>query len=464
MERGASAIVVVISVLALARDASAASPVPDPRTEMDVERRPQPAPDDAPEPAQSTVELPGARFGTAGQLALTGAYGASISQTTFHSGATFVDFTIAPGIDWFVVDHLSIGVNGSYGHVDAQGFLSDGSTGRTTGTSWSGGARVGYDIPLGRWSSWYPRFTFAYDDASYDTRFVEFRASPQAAAPAWLPFHSSSKGARVELFAPILLHVRNHLFVGFGPDVSHSFAGVNASAPAATTGGTTSLSAALVVGGYFGGRRGRAPEADASPPETGQTPARFGELGTWAISAESSVSTSYAFADRSSYWAGGVRLAPTVDYFFTHHVAAGASLVISDGRSRVYDIPTGQAAENVSTRLGAGVRLGVSGNLASWLSVFPTGEIDVARADDGRAVSGQGAEHARTQASVSLFVPLLFHVTQHLFVGVGPHASADILSSRDDGVENKGVFIGASAVVGGWFKAPLTGAKPERSL
>jgi len=449
--------------LAIAPDVRAGSPAVDPRASIDVERDP-PAPveDEPTGPSLPTVELSGPRFGTAGQFVLTGAYGASLSQTTFQSGASYLDFGITPGIEWFVIDHLSIGVNASYRHVDDQGFFSDGSTARETGWSWSGGGRVGYDIPLGRLTSWYPRFSLDYAESAYDTRFIEFHQNPTRRPPTWTPYHVSSKGPAMELFAPLLLHVRNHVFIGFGPNISHSFANVDASTAAGSTGASTRVSASLVVGGYFGGRRDAEPAASTEVPQLEGRPARFGEDGTWVFSAESSLSGSYTIADRVSYWSGGIRVAPTVDYFVTDHVAVGASLLISNARSRTYDVPSGLASENVTTRLGGGVRVGLSGNLASWISIYPTAEFDLAHGEDGQDILGQGSDHGHALASFAGFAPLLFHLSQHFFVGVGPRVSADVINSRD-GTDNKGAFIGVSALVGGWVKAPLGSAKKKNA-
>ena len=136
------------------------------------------------------VELPGARFGAAGQVVLTGAHSASLGQTSYKSGASRLGYRISPGVDWFVVKNLSLGADASVAHFDDVGFLSDGSTARDVGSSWSVGARVAYNVPLGAWASWYPRVTIGYEETTSDERF--------------------------------------------GPDVFHSFAGEHASAPGAS--------------------------------------------------------------------------------------------------------------------------------------------------------------------------------------------------------------------------------------
>jgi hypothetical protein len=397
------------------------------------------------------VDLPAARFGAPGQFVLTGGHSASAGQTTFKSGASRLGYSFSPGIDWFVIRNFSLGAEVAISHFDDVGFFSDGSTVRDVGSSWSVGGRVAYNIPLSAWASWYPRVTVGYEESKSNTRFVEFHDAPQQGAPAWSPFHTSRQSATAQLFAPLLLHLRSHVFVGFGPSVVHSFAGEQTRAPGAATGATTRLGAGLLVGGYFGGPPEPLPE-DARPELSGVAPAQFGEAGVVTISAESALSGHYSFDDKTSFWSGDLTLAPSVDYFFTDLVSAGASIVLSDARARGYDIPTGKAYESVETQVGGGARIGINGRLAWWLSVYPRAEVDILHVDRGSAVSGQGAEHDTVKATASLFVPLVFHLSQHLFVGVGPKASADILSKRDDGLENQAAFIGASALVGGWWK------------
>jgi hypothetical protein len=60
-----------------------------------------------------------------------------------------------------------------------------------------------------------------------------------------------------------------------------------------------------------------------------------------------------------------------------------------------------------------------------------------------------------TQAGVSIYVPVLLEVTDHLVVGVGPVIGADFYSSYERynraEVASKTTLIGNAAIVGGWF-------------
>jgi hypothetical protein len=46
--------------------------------------------------------------------------------------------------------------------------------------------------------------------------------------------------------------------------------------------------------------------------------------------------------------------------------------------------------------------------------------------------------------------PLLVHIAQHYFIGLGPYLSYD-LSDSGGAVENLGTTLGVSSLVGGWL-------------
>jgi hypothetical protein len=194
------------------------------------------------EPAvEDETRTPGPRFGDGHDIVFSGEAVADGLWTTRQdaSGSTWSS-RIEPGVDYFVGARFSLGL----------GLLA--SWARTTGpTPIFGGPspvflttrvgvapRIGYDLPISRGLSLYPRLSIGMGrDASEGSYTV-------AVAYAW-----------VGLYAPLLVHLAPHLFAGFGPYVSQDLwrelrnnlqLSTYASAPRAT-----SIGLSLLVGGWL---------------------------------------------------------------------------------------------------------------------------------------------------------------------------------------------------------------------
>jgi len=164
-------------------------------------------------------------FGGPGTLAISsdmnlGFYGSSISN---NGGSTWT-FVLAPAVDYFIIQGLSLGGQISYSHTHAS------TGGGTTGTGGSTsadvdafgiGPRIGYNIPINDYLSFWPKVGLIFSDLS-------------------------TKGASgntfdVQLYAPVLLHLAPHFFAGLGPGIqtdltaSASAGGVSAPNPPKTT-------------------------------------------------------------------------------------------------------------------------------------------------------------------------------------------------------------------------------------
>ena len=198
---------------------------------------PAPPPIDAPPPTVSPLpppivaappapvgEAPPAvkeRFGRRGQLVFTGATSLGVTSTAFsHSDATSVFVSISPGVDYFVADHVSVGADFTYGYSDVTGYGADGSLVETTTTSYGFAARLGLNLPLGDLVSIYLRTSFGYGEANSKEALLSGTSYSVAAGP--LPMNeSNSRGTNLNVYAPLLLHLAPHFFVGAGPSLYH---------------------------------------------------------------------------------------------------------------------------------------------------------------------------------------------------------------------------------------------------
>ncbi len=259
-----------------------------------------------------------ARFGGAGQWVMLGSSnGLHIFKETFsQSEAKYVDAYGVVGIDRFVARHFSIGLAAGARYADDQGYGVK-TFGETKATSISGGVRFGYAVPLGELFSWYPRLTLGISRTHSETTVVgswnDFPA----------PSVSSSIGPEVHLYAPLLVHLVPHFFLGFGPRLQHSF-GVQRGGPYAGT-QSTLVSGELVVGGWWGEA-----EADASAPAPApaQGNASFGEQGQLVLGLATDASVSHRSNSASKYSETAVDLGPSADYFVLKNVSIGIDAFI----------------------------------------------------------------------------------------------------------------------------------------
>jgi hypothetical protein len=148
---------------------------------------------------------PAAPFGTKGQFALSlEASGSAYSYA--GAGSSGGSFAVEPGLDYFVIDHVSLGfvVGGTY----SRGTGGDPLTGLSSsgeGGGWYIGPRVGVDLPLGNVVSFWPQVTVEAGTSVEDAKEGSFENN-YSIVEAW-----------ASVYAPLLVHVAPHLFVGFGP-------------------------------------------------------------------------------------------------------------------------------------------------------------------------------------------------------------------------------------------------------
>lgn len=179
---------------------------------------------------EAAVEAAPPRFGARGQWVFTGEAGGGVWWTSNKgSDASTTVVRFAPGVDYFLARHFSAGLSGStYYRHQGRGAAPAADT-----TAFGVAPRLGGNLPLASWLSLYARGS------------VSFAHETTEGA-------SGARGATVvavELYAPLLVHVATHAFVGFGPYLSHGLSRSVDRSPGNNT--ATRVGAALLVGGWL---------------------------------------------------------------------------------------------------------------------------------------------------------------------------------------------------------------------
>jgi hypothetical protein len=160
-----------------------------------------------------------------------------------NNGGSVTRVGLAPALDYFVVDNLSLGAQLLFDLVT----ISPGSVGAgqpqpqgTTITTFGIAPQVGYNIALGDNFSIWPKLFFAYSNSSQSNN-----------GPTGQVFTLGG-------FVPFLYHPVRHFFLGIGPNLSTQLgnsSSVSASNVTTTTYSdkATAFGIMATFGGYFGG-------------------------------------------------------------------------------------------------------------------------------------------------------------------------------------------------------------------
>jgi hypothetical protein len=178
------------------------------------------------------------RFGQKGTISPSGSVGASYSTTPSGVGDfTTYGFSLDPGALFFVVDEVAIG--GSV-HFARAWFEFPGSPDRSALSAYGIGPTVGWNIWLGEHVSLFPQGTL--------------RVSWQTSTGS----DTTERVITVQAFAPAILHVAPHFFLGLGPTVSRDIDStfrVGIISPGGSTvvssPKTTTIGLQSVIGGWF---------------------------------------------------------------------------------------------------------------------------------------------------------------------------------------------------------------------
>jgi hypothetical protein len=175
-------------------------------------------------------------FGNAGQLAISSDMRLSIeSDSVNNNGGSTTTFDLAPAVDYFVIQSLSLGGQVQFTHTSR----SPGNGGTSETTDLFGiGPRIGYNIPISDLFSFWPKVGVTYQHGSFG--------------------NTSESKFSIGAFAPLLLHPAPHFFVGLGPNFSTDLSN-SVSTPAGPAGASvsgdgpkvTEFGVMFVVGGWF---------------------------------------------------------------------------------------------------------------------------------------------------------------------------------------------------------------------
>jgi hypothetical protein len=145
---------------------------------------------------------PSGIFGGKGQLAILAEAGVVFSHTTISGvDASSTTFVFRPAVDYFVIDHLSIGAFTGVDYAKASG---------ESKTTYGIGPRVGYDIPFTERFSLWPKAGLSFNSTTLKTDTPSFSDTNSAIA--------------LNLFVPVMYHM-NHYFVGLGPALDTDLSG-----------------------------------------------------------------------------------------------------------------------------------------------------------------------------------------------------------------------------------------------
>jgi hypothetical protein len=185
--------------------------------------------------AQEPAPAPeAARFGTSGVLSISSDFQAGIKGQLFSapSGGDpngLFSVTLAPALDYFVADHVSLG---------GQVVLLYARNGGAKLTAFGLGPRIGYEFPLSEKVSLWPKLSIIYATANVDSGVSTLGGS--VTFDGW--------SLAVDVFAPLLFHVVPHFFLGFGPDLSTELVAKASGKDAIKT---TSIGGLFTVGGWL---------------------------------------------------------------------------------------------------------------------------------------------------------------------------------------------------------------------
>jgi hypothetical protein len=171
---------------------------------------------------------PAARFGEAGEVAISSDAALSIRDTHIKGGPTAFNVLLEPAADFFVVRGLSVG-----GFVG----LDYSKSGDSHATRFGIGPRVGYNVGLSDLLSLWPRVGFSYAHTS-----ISGSASIAAGGTSIQRSSGSGDALALNLFVPLMLHPAEHFFAGFGPFLDLDTIGDNKA---------TSFGAKLTLGGWL---------------------------------------------------------------------------------------------------------------------------------------------------------------------------------------------------------------------
>jgi hypothetical protein len=367
------------------------------------------------------------RFGDRGEWVLGGSTSLGAHyDTRSNLGVSSFAASGSLGADRFVQRNLSLGLELGAAYSRAQ-VAFPGAGLAHQGTSWVRvGPRIGVNLPLAERFSFFPRLTLGVEWRRDEFPFVAIDSPFGTVSDGSLPdsITRSSVGVWASVYAPVLVHVGPHFFVGAGPRAYVS----SLDAEPRVIGGV-----ALEVGGHWGGA---AEEASNAPDE--ETGPHLGDAGTLLL-------TNGLVLDASmrKYRSGNaiteISVEPGVDYFVARRVSLGfeAALTHQAGSGSNVDL------------IEAGPRVGVVVPLGRHLALYPRLTVGVGHVDASYESSTPGPA---AYAWVGADAPFVVDVAPRFFVGFGPRFVQEVWRHFDSGYSGDRLTrIAAQGLLGGWI-------------
>jgi hypothetical protein len=381
------------------------------------------------------------RFGDAGQFALVGGLGLSIGSASFtNSEASTFAVNFSPSLEYFIVRNISVGLELELSYVSSKGYVSN-ALQESKDTLYGGGVHLGANYAFSSAFSVYPLLSAGFH------RIIERYELPN---PTGSSNERTRTGPWVEIFLPFLYHPVEHFFVGLGPSLYHDLSHAEGGWGGDEGVPRTILAARFVVGGYFDPSEAQDEEgAIGTPEESAKSQARFGDVGTFVLTEETSFSWRSVGYSGDFESTGGFHLGAGADWFFTRHQSLGGGAGHSEGSTLGFPPGPSKSAANewwVSARYGFLVPF------YSWFYVYPR----LSFAYEHRALSiDTGTASTRTDeniVSASITAPAIVELARHFFIGVGPFASEDVIHTQEGAsLQTRRTAYGATTLIGGWF-------------
>ncbi len=168
-------------------------------------------------------------FGQSKQLVVMGTSTVLLSRWSYAGQSDGVSMSLAPEIDYFVLDHFTLG-----GAVGMAYFTSSAGV-SSTSQSFFVAPRVGYQIALGRTVSIWPHIGPSYSAARTEFDYGEYR----------------SHALGVVGSIPVLVQLAPHFFVGGGPRIDAEWRKQTVGGVYAMNQDSVSIGVMSVVGGWI---------------------------------------------------------------------------------------------------------------------------------------------------------------------------------------------------------------------
>jgi hypothetical protein len=196
------------------------------------------------------------------------------------------------------------------------------------------------------------------------------------------------------------------------------------------------------------------PPATTDPAPAPTTPAAtttagggFGQVGQMVVTGALQFQLSHSSTSSVMGVGGGssntVIITPSLDYFVAPNISVGGTLGIA------HEAEGGSGTGSVTT-IGIGARGGYHLAINDMLSLWPQLQLAYNHLSIDPGVPGSSSLSGYT-FDLSIFAPLLYHITQHLFFGIGPVFQTELISKVEGNDFPKQTDFGLASVLGGYW-------------